>query len=478
MARSEFFHPPLPAPAEGLSAASKTGPANAAEIRAVAKAFEPQVILCALASLGANPRNARTHSTKQIRQVAASIDQFGFLVPILIDEARTILAGHARAEAARSLGLDMVPVIQVGHLNREQKRAFVIADNRLAELAGWDEPMLALELEELLEIDLDFDIEVTGFATVDIDRLAGASDAPAPGPELAPAVDRNLRPVSAAGDLWLLGPHKLLCGDALVRGSYERLLEAERAQMVFTDPPYNVPIDGHVCGSGTIRHRDFVMASGEMSEEEFTGFLRQVFELLAAFSTDGAIHYVCMDWRHGFELQAAARAVYGKPKQLCVWNKSNAGLGSFYRSKHELVFVFKNGGAPHINNFGLGEGGRYRTNVWDYPGVNVPKSGGKSDLELHPTVKPLAMVADAIKDCSQRKGLILDPFAGSGTTILAAERTGRIARAIELDPAYIDVALRRWEAVAGAPCRHAETGLGLDELAAARGVPAPPRLAA
>jgi DNA modification methylase len=229
--------------------------------------------------------------------------------------------------------------------------------------------------------------------------------------------------------------------------------------MVFTDPPYNVPIDGHVCGSGAIKHAEFVMASGEMSEAEFTDFLHAAYVFLAKHSVDGSIHYIFMDWRHLVEILTATRNVYGPPKNLCVWNKTNAGMGTFYRSQHELVFVFKNGTAQHINNFGLGDKGRYRTNVWTYPGVNTLKTDRLAELAMHPTVKPVALVADAIRDCSKRGGIILDPFAGSGTVIIAAEKTGRVARALELHPHYVDVAVRRWQDYAGQDARNAKTGL-------------------
>jgi hypothetical protein len=208
------------------------------------------------------------------------------------------------------------------------------------------------------------------------------------------------------------------------------------------------------------------MASGEMSEEEFTTFLHTAMRPMAEFSIDGAIHYFCMDWRHMGEMLAAAQPIYGPPKNLCVWNKTNAGMGTFYRSKHELVFVFKVGSAPHINNFGLGERGRYRSNVWDYAGVNTFRRGRMEELSAHPTVKPLPLVVDALKDCSKRRGIVLDPFLGSGTTLLAAEKTGRLGRGIELDPHYVDAAIRRWQALTGQPAIHVASGSTFDEWAA------------
>ena len=270
--------------------------------------------------------------------------------------------------------------------------------------------------------------------------------------------------VSRSGDVWVLGPHRLLCGNALDSASYETLMAGELAEMVFTDPPYNVRIDGNVCGLGRLHHREFAMASGEMTDDEFTKFLRTAFERLAANSAAGAIHFICMDWRHMAEMLAAGHAVYSEFKNLVVWNKTNGGMGTFYRSKHELVFVWKVGTAAHVNNFELGQHGRHRTNVWDYAGVNTMRAGRFEELAMHPTVKPVALVADAIKDCSRRNGIALDPFIGSGTTLMAAERTGRRARGIELDPTYVDVAVRRWQTYTGKFVRLSATGESFDEV--------------
>lgn len=425
------------------------------------KAFEAVIELRALGDLKPSPRNARTHSPKQIQKIAASIKEFGFLAPILVAEDDAILAGHGRVEAARLLGLSHVPTVPVRHLTASRKRAFMLADNRLAELAGWDEELLGIELRELSALEMDFELEITGFDTVDLDRL-DTPIAKATAQETVPPLDRELRAVSAPGDLWRLGQHLLLCGNALDEQAYQQLMGEERAQMVFTDPPYNVKIDGHVCGLGSVKHHAFKMAAGEMSEGEFTRFLGTAMKLMADYSLDGAIHDICMDWRHIGEVLAAARPIYGDYKNLCVWNKSNGGMGTFYRSKYELVFIFKVGNAPHINNFGLGERGRYRTNVWDYAGVNTFKPGRMAELATHPTVKPLPLVIDAIKDCSTRRGIVLDPFAGSGTTLLAAEKTGRVARAIELDPHYVDAAVKRWQTLTGKVAIHAKTGTPYD----------------
>jgi DNA modification methylase len=405
------------------------------------------------------PNNARTHSRKQIRQIANSITRFGFCNPVLIDDDRQIIAGHGRVEAAKQLGIDAVPTCRLSHLTEADKRAYILADNKLAEKAGWDRQLLAIELQGLIE--LDFEIELTGFEMPEIDVIledAAEATGIASGPEDVVPQYSSGPAVTQTGDRWILGDHRLLCGDARDQAAYDRLLEGAKAEFVFTDPPYNVVVDGNICGLGRIRHREFAMGSGEMSEAEFTAFLQTVFDRLAENTIDGSIHDICMDWRHMPEMLAAGRKVYSELKNLCVWNKSNAGMGSFYRSKHELVFVWTSGTAAHINNFELGQHGRNRTNVWDYAGVNTMRAGRLEELAMHPTVKPVALVADAIKDCSRRGGLVLDPFCGSGTTLIAAERTGRKACALEIDPPYVDVAVRRWQTYTGKPALLAATG--------------------
>ena len=345
-----------------------------------------------------------------------------------------------------------------------------IADNRLPEQAVWDFDLLRGHFTELIEVD--FDVELTGFSTGEIDLLLDGKPGLATDDPVDDLTGFTLDgpAVSQPGDSWELGRHRLVCGDALQSTSYAVLLRSELAQMLVTDPPFNVRINGHAMGRGKVRHQEFKMASGEMSEAAFTTFLEAFIRQAVAFSSDASIHYVFIDWRHLPELLAAARPLYTEWKNLLVWNKTNAGQGSFYRSKHELIGVFKNGIASPINNFGLGANGRYRANVLDYPSVNGLHPARRGELELHPTVKPVALVADLIRDCSRRNGIILDPFGGSGTTILAAERTGRVARVIELDPLYVDVAIRRWEQTTGIPARHAEFGLTFSETAAKRGV--------
>jgi DNA modification methylase len=414
-------------------------------------------------------RNARTHSKRQIRQIAKSIQRFGFCNPVLIDNQRQIVAGHGRVAAARLLGIDQIPTVELAHLSDVEKRAYILADNRLAEKAGWDREILAIELQAL--VTLDFEVELTGFETAEIDLVLEeaneATGAPPARDDETPTY-RTGPTVTRAGELWALGPHRLLCADARHPASYAQVLSNAKAEFVFTDPPYNVPIDGHVCGLGRIRHADFAMGCGEMSEAEFRGFLEAVFRQLAANTVDGSIHQICMDWRHMPEMLAAGKAVYQELKNLCVWSKSNAGMGTFYRSRHELVFVWKSGSAPHINTFELGQFGRSRSNVWEYPGVNSLKPNRLEELAMHPTVKPVALVADAIKDCSRRNDLVLDPFAGSGTVLIAAERTGRRAAALEIDPHYVDVAVRRWQDYTGKAAILAAIGKTFEEISEER----------
>lgn len=407
----------------------------------------------AVSSLIPYSNNPRTHTKKQIRQIARSIERFGWTNPILIDAENGVIAGHGRLEAAKQLGMSEVPVLRLDHMSEAEKQAYIIADNKLAENAGWDDALLAAELQGLF--DLDIDVELTGFDMGEIDIILGQD--PATEDETVPEPDTGTPAVNRAGDMWLIGPHRLVCGDCLDRTTWSELLGTDKAQMVFTDPPYNVRVDGHVSGLGQKKHREFAMASGEMSVEAFTYFLRSTFKRLTEFSEDGSIHYICMDWRHMTELLAASDAIYNELKNLCVWAKSNAGMGSFYRSQHELVFVFKNGTAAHINNFGLGATGRHRSNVWEYAGANTFREGRMEDLQAHPTVKPLQMVMDAILDCSKRGGLVVDAFAGSGTTLLAAAKTGRAGAGIEIDPHYADLILRRLEAETGETAVHAET---------------------
>jgi DNA modification methylase len=422
-----------------------------------------------LSFLKLDRRNPRKHSKKQIAQIARSIEAFGFNVPILVDEKLKVLAGHGRVLASRHLGWQDIPVIRLAHLSETQARAFSIADNRLTDNSTWDDKLLSEIFRDLSAAELEFDIEAIGFSVAEIDlSIEGlaheANGNPDPADDL-PATP-NLPPVTKPGDLWLLGRHRLYCGSAIDAEAYKILMQDRKAQMVFTDPPYNVPIDGHVSGKGKIRHREFEMASGEMTPSQFTDFLSTAFHLFSKHSSAGSLHFCCMDWRHLSEILAAGERAYSEMINLCVWVKSNGGMGSLYRSQHELIFVFKNGVARHRNNVQLGRFGRNRTNVWTYPCINsFGRQGDEGNLvELHPTVKPVALIADAILDCSARGDVVLDGFAGSGSTVIAAERVGRVCHAMDLDPIYVDTALRRWQRYTGDAAIHAVTKAAFDSL--------------
>ena len=420
-----------------------------------------------LSELKPYERNARRHSPKQITQIAASIREFGFNNPILVSGDNGLIAGHARLEAARRLGMAEVPVVRLGHLSGAQRRAYILADNRLAELSGWSVELLEAEVQELAKLELEFPLEIMGFEGAQLEQLidpqASKRDDKA---DISPEPEGP--PVTRLGDIWRLGEHRLICADALSVETYTSLMLGKQARLVFTDPPFNLKIEGHVGGLGKIKRREFVQGSGEMSRPEYTAFLRQFMSNAAEVSVDGAIHYIACDWRHLAELAAASEEVYSEQKALICWIKCSGGMGSFYRSRHELFGVYKVGTAPHTNTFGLGETGRYRTNCWEYPGVNSFGPGRDEALAMHPTVKPVALVADAIRDVSRRGEVVLDPFAGSGTTLIAAQKTRRKARLIELDPLYVDVICRRWAAFAGEPARLEPGGESFDEVAAAR----------
>ena len=416
-------------------------------------------------------KNARTHSKKQIRQIADSIEKFGFTNPVLVDESKNVLAGHGRLAAARLLGWKEVPTLSITHLNETQKRAYIVADNRIAEKAGWDKQILAIELQAL--VDLDFDVSLTGFDIPEVDLIISefspdSQDDEIDADEAGPPEQSAEPAVTRPGDLFLLGDHRLLCGNALSAEHFEALMQGEKASVCFTDPPYNVPIGGHVSGLGKTSHREFAMASGEMSDDEFARFLEQSFSLIAGSSKQGAIAFVCMDWRHIAETTLAGKQRFGDLLNLCVWNKTNAGMGSLYRSQHELVLVFKNGKEPHRNNVELGKHGRHRSNVWTYRGANSFGAARMEELEAHPTVKPVALVADALLDVSRRNDVVLDAFGGSGTTLLAAHKTGRRARLIEIDAHYCDLIIRRFERHTGKQARLAATGETFEELSEQR----------
>ncbi len=438
--------------------------------RCSSRAEHRQIEAVALDQIKPHPHNTRTHSNKQIRQIADSIRAVGFASPILVDENRQLLAGHGRLEAAKLLGLKTIPTIVIENLTEARKRALLLADNRIAQSAGWDRERLASELISLPELLIadGLDITVTGFEPAEIDALLADFEENASDP--TDDIDPRLLTgpsVSCRNDLWQLGKHRLLCGDARDPSQIDRLMGTERAHMAFLDPPYNVAIR-KIVGRGRAKHREFAMASGEMSQAAFTAFLTDALALAAKVSIDGAVHYICMDWRHIGELVAAGDAVYEAALNLVVWVKSNAGQGSFYRSQHELIGVFRVGRSPHLNTIELGRHGRSRSNVWKYAGANTFRAGRMDDLHAHPTVKPVNMIADAIKDCTQRNHIVLDLFCGSGTTMLAAERVGRQARGMEIDSCYVDVAVRRWQIFTGCDAVHVDSGLTFEEIAADR----------
>jgi ParB-like chromosome segregation protein Spo0J len=435
--------------------------------------MQPNLVIeyVAIHGLRASSHNARRHPKKQLKQLAASIKQLGFNTPILAKRNGEILAGHARVEAAKVAGLESVPVVWIDHLDDLQSRAFMIADNKIAQNATWDLELLSSEIEAL--IDVSFDLTVTGFEVAEIDLMLTAAKESSPkaaagdAPEDAIPVPPQ-EAVTERGDVWLLGRHRLVCGDARDVRDYNLLLEAESAHVLFTDPPYNVPVANNVCGLGKIKHAEFAMASGEMSSAEFTSFLAVTLGYASKCLLDGSIAYVCMDWRHMSELLQAGSEAFTELKNLCVWAKTNGGMGAFYRSRHELVFVFKKGTAAHTNNFGLGETGRYRTNVWEYRGISSMSATRDEELAMHPTVKPVALVEDALRDCSRRGEIVLDPFGGSGTTLIAAHKCGRIARLIEYEPRYCDTTIARFEKLTGKRATLAETGETFEDVAAAR----------
>ncbi|PPR18027.1 MAG: hypothetical protein CFH43_00585 [Proteobacteria bacterium] len=391
--------------------------------------------------------NAKKHPEKQVQQIAASIQQFGFINPIIINSSKEIIAGHGRLEGAKALKLKQVPVILVDHLSEAEVRAYRLADNQLTMNSGYDTELLRVELADLSNLDLDFDLDITGFELPEIEFLLEgetSKDVDADDEVIEDDVPKR----ASFGDVWQLGEHKLICGDSTKIETYQNLMGDELADVVLTDPPYNVKISGHVCGNGKVQHEEFAMASGEMTDAEFVAFLEAFIQHNIAFSRDGSLHYIFMDWRHIYDLLHAGQKHYTELKNICVWNKDNGGMGTMYRSKHELVALFKNGKDPHINNVQLGVFGRYRTNVWDYAGVN---SFGKnqSDLKMHPTVKPVSLLIDALRDSTHKGGIVLDSFGGSGSTLIACEKSGRKARLIEYSEHYCDVILHRWETLTG-----------------------------
>lgn len=421
-----------------------------------------QIELLPPADLKAYGRDLRGHSKGKIEQLAASIEAFGFIAPIIVDADSVIVAGHVRWQAAQKLKLNCVPVLRVDHLTPAEVNAYRIADNKLAEGAAWDSAILKVELSEIMIEAPSLSAEAFGFALPELELIMDDDNTSnTPKPETIDITDQLI--VTEPGMIWQLGEHSIICGDARNTACFKTIMGGEKAGVVFTDAPYNVKIQGNVCGKGAIKHEEFACAVGEMSEAEFTDFLRIIFQNLADHSKDGSIHFQCMDWRHIRELMTAAGVAYDQLLNLIIWNKTNGGMGSLYRSKHELIFAYKKGKAKHINNVQLGKYGRNRSNVWDYAGVNAINAEHRDDLALHPTVKPTAMIADALRDVSRKGDIVLDACGGSGSTLLAAEQTGRRARLIEIDPRYVDVTIRRWQEMTGKHAFNPATGWTFDQ---------------
>lgn len=435
----------------------------------LAKAVATPLEYVRLDELKPNPRAVKKHPERQIVLIAENMAHFGCTQAMAVDQNDVIVLGNARYEAARRAKLDYVPVIRLLHLSPTQKRALAIADNKLSEIGEWDDAILAEELQFLSDpaLDLSFDTQILGFETVEIDNILEAAkpkNSSASPDDTLPEIPQHA--VSARGDIWVMEGHRLLCGDARNADDYRTLMGNDVADIVFTDPPYNVPNAGHVTSRRNVR--EFAMAAGELSFAEYSGFLGMCFSAIAKHIRPGAVVFTCMDWSHLSELRNACDPIFGHPRNMIVWVKSNAGMGTFYRSQYELIVPYVLPGARPINNFGLGGKGRYRTNVWQYPGANAFGRKRDEELAMHPTVKPVALVADALKDCSNRRDIVLDPFGGSGTTMIAAERTGRSARLIEYDALYCDVIVQRWQSATGKAAHIAETNETFDQVKARR----------
>lgn len=425
-----------------------------------------EVQLVEVQSIKQYSNNAKQHSEKQINQIAKSIQKFGFLNPILLDQTKTIIAGHGRLLALKQLGYMSVPCVYAKHLTESQVNAYRIADNKLSENASWDSELLAVELKSLESIDINFDFDTLGFDSIEIDNLFHHNNDEASVEE--PLPDTPLTPISQTGDIFHCGPHRIGCGDCHDFTFLKKLFKRSKATICITDPPYNVPIAGHVRGRGKEQFDEFARANGEMSSDEFSQFQFLSFLNIKKVCKDGSLLYLFTDWRHLKELLAATEDLFTVMLNLCVWNKNNGGMGSFYRSKHELIGVFKHGKAPHINNIQLGKFGRDRSNVWDYPGVSSFGKDRESALSMHPTVKPVAMLKDILLDASKPNDIVVDGFLGSGSTLIAAEKVRRRCFGVEIEPKYVDVILTRYRNDTGDEPIHVESGLTFTELAKRR----------
>ncbi|MCA0200480.1 MAG: site-specific DNA-methyltransferase [Proteobacteria bacterium] len=407
-------------------------------------------------------RNTRKHSRKQIKLLCEGYRKFGMMTPITIDISGEIICGHARYDAACQLSLKEVPVIVIRHLTEGSKRAYRIADNKIGDLSSFDEKALALEIKSLIEIDTSFKASDTGFDMVDVDLMiqsledvkiaSSADDMPAPH-QLA---------ISRRGERWVLGSHRLMCGDATNLDDCRALIADAQIRQVVTDPPYGCKIDGHVSGLGKVKHREFVMGC-DLSSTELHDLFQTTFANIAAVVCDGCLIFAFIDWRGLREMLNAGIATFTELKNVITWRKVNAGMGSLYRSQTEFITLWKQGKAAHCNNVNLGVK-RYRSNCWTYDGVNSLRAGRNEELSSHPTPKPVQMIADALLDCSERGDAVLDLFAGGGSILIAAEKTGRCAYAMELDPLYCDVAIRRWQKFTGQTAVLENTGESFDEV--------------
>lgn len=423
--------------------------------------------LRAISSLKGLKRRARKSAPEQVERVARSLAALKQCAPILISDDGVIVDGHVVAQAMQKLGENQIWCVTVDHLDENQRELLHVTLNRLSECGEWDVEALGPLLIDLGEIG--FDLGTTGFTIQELDIVMS----PSPEALVTTAADEEIPappsdPVTVLGDLWVLGNHRLLCGDSTDEESFEAVLNGRLADLVFTDCPWNIPIEGFVSGLGKKIHKDFKMAAGEMSDAEFGEFCRQFHAHSTAHLVSGGVFYSCIDWRSVDTVMSAGKAAGLRHINIAVWNKGSGGMGTPYRSAHELVVVFTKGDKLAVNNVELGKHGRDRTNVWSYPGANRKGSSAGKALEHHPTPKPIEMVRDAILDVSLPGALVLDPFMGSGTTLLAAQHCGREACGIELDPAYVDVEVVRWEAMTGEHAIHAVTGLTFAETAAER----------
>jgi DNA modification methylase len=422
-----------------------------------------EIVNVLLGELRSPARNVRKIDPAHVREVAATISALGFCVPILIGKNNVVIDGEVRLEAAKLLGLECVPCVRIDHLTEDEQRVLRLAVNRLGEKGQWDLEELKIEFEELILADTP--IEISGFSLDEVDQIVI-------GDELVVAEQGPLEPnpgavaVARRGDLFELGPHRLICGDATDPMVLTRLMDgASPARLILTDVPYNVPIAGHVTGGA---HREFAMASGEMSDVQFLGFNAAWIEAASDHLCDGGVFGTFIDWRGLPIVHTAATQLGLAPLNIVVWAKTNAGMGSLYRSQHELLPLFKKGAAANVNNVELGKRGRWRSNVWTYPGASSLGSDARRGLQDQPTVKPTAMLEDALLDLTNRGEIVLDPFLGSGSTLIAANKAGRVCRGVELDPLYVDVIVRRYEATTGKASILIETGETFQELAARR----------